>query len=224
MLELIVVLAGIVVIVSMLWPHHPGANRKAARIQCISNLKNVGLSFRIFATDHDERLPMQLPVTQGGTLELVNDPTLVWIHFAALSNALSTPKVLLCPSDKSGREQSVTFDRSFRSSLHRPFSANANLSYFLGLDASETNASSILAGDRNITNDTTNPFRYGLARVGDLGTNHTAQSGAGWDENIHHHSGNVAMGDGSVQQLTSWRFQEVLRHSGDARNRIAVPD
>ena len=82
----------------------------------------------------------------------------------------------------------------------------------------------LLAGDRNITNLSPTRFSYGLAQVGPLGTNHTANSGAGWDRNVHRNAGNAALADGSVLQFTPTRLRELLRTTGDTNNRIAVPD
>ncbi len=203
-----------------------GKKVRASRIKCINNLKNVGLAMRVFATDHEDRYPMELPLAQGGTRELVNDPTLVWLHFAAVSNELNTPKLLLCPSDTAGRIETATFDRTFRTSLRQPFSQNAHVSYFLGLDASELNPHSLLAGDRNLDWPEAG-LAYGTARVTALGTNHSVKAsavGPGWDGNVHKHSGNVVMGDGSVQQFNHHRLREALRDSGDPLNRVAVPD
>lgn len=149
--------------------------------------------------------------------------------FAVLSNELNTPYILLCPSDRVGRieassfSQSATNDPALLPFKPVPFSANANVSYFIGIDAMETNAMMLLAGDRNITNASPTRFAYGVAQVGPLGTNHTAKSGAGWDRNIHEHSGNLVQSDGSVQQTTTSRLRASLRTSGD-NNSIAVPD
>ena len=54
------------------------ARKKAARINCVNNLKNVGLGARIWATDNGDKLPKD---------------------FATMKNELSTPKILVCPSD-----------------------------------------------------------------------------------------------------------------------------
>ena len=168
-LTLIEVLAIIVVILlvgGMLLPRLTVHGGRATRIKCVSNLKNVGLAFRIFATDNEGHFPMSLPLARKGTRELINDPTLVWLHFAAMSNELSTPKVLRCPDDKVGRIEATTFRREFRDRQTAVFSQNANLSYFVGVDANERNPMMLLAGDRNVTNNGLVPLAYGVALVG----------------------------------------------------------
>ncbi len=62
-----------------------------------------------------------------------------------------------------------------------------------------------LAGDRNITNGL--PVKNGLLL---LDTNRVA----GWTHQIHHGAGNIAMTDGSVQQLTSSGLNSAVRASG----------
>jgi hypothetical protein len=96
---------------------------RASRINCVSNLKQVGLAMRLFANDHQEKLPWQVPEASGGALERpLNDPTL---QFLAISNELTTPKVLLCVDDQ---------DRSRVSNFVGL--SRANISYFIGLNAS----------------------------------------------------------------------------------------
>jgi hypothetical protein len=54
------------------------AKDKAQSIQCVNNLKQIGLAARIWATDNGDVLPPD---------------------FLCQSNELSTPKILVCPSD-----------------------------------------------------------------------------------------------------------------------------
>jgi hypothetical protein len=55
------------------------AQAQAERINCVNNLKQIGLAFRIWAGDNNEKYPTSLVV---------------------MSNELSTTKILVCPSDK----------------------------------------------------------------------------------------------------------------------------
>jgi hypothetical protein len=58
------------------------ARKKAERIKCVNNLKNVGLAARIWATDNGDK--NQLPR-----------------DFLTMKNELGTAKILICPSDPS---------------------------------------------------------------------------------------------------------------------------
>jgi len=79
-------------------PARDGRPAYAPRINCANNLKQVGLAFRTWAIDNDGRFPMQVSVTNGGTMELVSSG-LVFPHFQVMSNELSTPKILFCRAD-----------------------------------------------------------------------------------------------------------------------------
>src|SRR5687767_9387377 len=66
----------------------PALNRtddKSQRIKCVSNLKNLGLSFRIFATDHQDLFPFQLQTNGTSHLTDVGD---AFRHFQILSNEI----------------------------------------------------------------------------------------------------------------------------------------
>ncbi len=202
--ELLVVVATLVIVAILLLPALSKTRYRQPRsIQCIRNLKEIGLAFRLFSSDHGDRFPMRVSAHEGGALELVREGNPL-SQFLALSNRISKPKFFVCPLDK-GRSAALTFGSMTR----------ANLSYFVGLDASEEQPQSFLTGDRHLTVDG-QQVKPGLV---ELATNMVA----GWTAELHNQVGNVAMGDGSVQQFNDKRLAEALRGTGLATNRLAVP-
>jgi prepilin-type processing-associated H-X9-DG protein len=125
--------------------------------------------------------------------------------FQVMSNELSTPKVLICPADAERYGKCATNFNDFN---------NSNLSFFVGIDAAETNPAMILSGDRNITNGT--PIRNGLLRL-------TTNSLAGWTSEMHNKVGNILLADGSVQQDSIRGLQNQIAGTGIATNWMLMP-
>jgi len=195
LIEVLVVLAALALLVAMLVPALMKARAKANRISCVSNLKNVGLAFRIFATDNGGAYPWLLSTNRSnddeigpGTREFATSAADLWRHFAAVSNELSTPRIGLCYAEKERRP-----------SRHWTNVSNLNLSYFVGLGASVEQPNSILSGDRNLLLD------------GRSLSNEVVQFGArtnvAFDRRLHVEVGNLLLGDGSVQQVSNTRLR-----------------
>jgi type II secretory pathway pseudopilin PulG len=199
LLELMVIATVMCVLLALLIPATVKGIAKQKRIGCVSRLKDMGLSYRIFATDNHDLFPWQL-ITNAPPAKTFDDALR---HYLAISNELSTPKILVCPSDtRKAAADWVSLSRT-------------NLSYFVSLDSAETYPRSILVGDRNVT---TNGVRIGSGIVDMAG-----QTNVAWDGAMHRFQGNAAMGDGSVQQLSVARFREQMRNSGQASSKWAVP-
>src|SRR5689334_20623299 len=103
LVEVAIVLATIVLLGFFLLPHMTRTGTGSSRISCTSNLKQVGLAYRLYANDHDDNFPWLVstnfnPTNTSGSREFMTSPQ-VFRHFQAMSNELVTPKVLACFTD-----------------------------------------------------------------------------------------------------------------------------
>lgn len=203
LVEVLVIIVVITFLYLMLLPMNSGRRARAERIRCVNNLRQIGISFRVWKGDQTVTFPMNVRGTNGGTMEFVTGPN-AWRHFQVMSNELSTPKILICPSDASRAIASTNFN----------FLSNSNLSYFIGLDSSDEEPESILSGDRNITNGT--PIQNGIF---ELSTNNPA----GWTAEIHNQVGNLLLSDGSVQQVSRTGLRQAIADTGILTNHLQMP-
>lgn len=179
--DLLIVVVTVALLVAFILPALARKKGKAGRINCVGQLKQVGLAFRMWSNDHGEKFPFQVSTNSGGTLEFATG-TDVSVHFRAISNELNTPKVLACGAD-SNRTSAISFDR---------LNDRKHLSYFIGLDSNETEPQTILSGDRSIS--TNGQVLRGIVR---LATNESVT----WAKGFHAGAGNIGFGDGSAQQI-----------------------
>jgi hypothetical protein len=178
----------------------------------LNNLKQIDLGFHLFAGDHQQKFPMQVSTNEGGSLEYLA-PEDLSRHFAAVSGQLGTPRMLACPLDPLKQKA-----RDF-SSLN-----NANLSYFVALDARCGDTNSFLSGDRSLTS--ASMISPGIIL---LATNSTMK----WAAGIHYRTkqflpgkefmGHVAFADGSVRRLGQGDLRKKVQNSTPPTNRIMVP-
>jgi hypothetical protein len=98
--------AGVAIGAAMVLPALAKAKAKAQSISCVNNMKQIGLAARIWAGDNNDLFPFNVNTSKGGTLELCERDAEGYDrnaarHFQVMSNELNTPKILVCPSDKS---------------------------------------------------------------------------------------------------------------------------
>lgn len=200
--EVLVVVGIVVLLAALLLPAlaRPGRNH-GPRIPCVSNLKQLGLAARLWSNDHNDKFPFA-STNADSSLRWANSPE-VFRHFQVMSNELVTPKILLCRAERT-RKVAVDF-----ASL-----ANSNLSYFVGLDAHESDPQQILSGDRDLTG--------GVRRAGFLLTL-TPRSPVGWSRDLHKEGGNIGLADGSVQQMTDANARRQIANLTNASFRLAFP-
>ncbi len=216
--ELLIVVGCLLVLSAIILPQLARPHGHDCRINCTNNLKQLALAFRSWALDNNDRFPMELSVTNGGARELLNAGN-VFSVFQVMSNELSTPKILFCPTeDDPKRIAASTFQSTVpqgSSSNLVPFTGDRNVSYFVGVDATQTNAQMILTGDRNLAIAGV-PVRHGLLDM-------PPKSAVTWFKPRHNNGGNIALSDGSVQQFSSAAVGNLFKRSGVATNRLAIP-
>jgi prepilin-type processing-associated H-X9-DG protein len=223
LIDLMITIAIVIVLAFMLLPAHTGNKAKPERIACTNNLKQVGLAFRIWASEHQDKLPTQISTTNGGAMEAVLAGDVAAV-FQVMSNELSTPKILFCPADKK-RIRAVTFARpasAKRDQDNVSFLGNTNLTYFVGLDANDTSPSMFLSGDDNFLVGGNQAGFGGSPRPSGI-LSLTTNTPIAWNDTRHMKQGNVGLADGSVQGFSSTALRRALENTGVETNRLAMP-
>ena len=115
---------------------------RAQRINCVSNLKQIGIAFRLWEGDHGDQYPFNVGTNAGGTLELCavdknGFDSNAYLYLRIMTNELTVPKLLICPQDHS--KKAATNWANLQSE---------NISYHFrsGTNVTEANPHEILAG------------------------------------------------------------------------------
>ena len=202
--EVLVVVATLCLLAAVVLADVNDPHARAQKINCVNNLKQIGLAYRIWAGDNNDKYPAAVPARLGGAREsaLAGDVAAI---FLVMSNELSTPKILICPADtthKPATRFTADFDKS-------------HVSYFAGVDAAENHPSRWLSGDSNLSVDGT-PAPSGLLKL-------SSSSTVAWTAERHVNQGNLGLADGSVQQTTAAGMQKFLSQSGLPIQRLVLP-
>jgi prepilin-type N-terminal cleavage/methylation domain-containing protein len=176
LIELLVVIATIAVLAALLLPALAQTSKRALRIQCINNLKQIDLAFHVWEGDHGGKYPTAVSTANGGAMENICTQNAgggvapagygLTNVFCVMSNRLGTPKYLHCPADisKTATDADPVASGSTATTAltaSGPIATVAtnwgsfglaNLSYFVEGNASDKYPSMTLVGDRNIGN------------------------------------------------------------------------
>ena len=190
LIELLVVIAIIAILAGMLLPSLASGKLKAKNVECANQLKQMGIGLKLWANDHEDKFPWQLAEAKGGSLN-----TAVWMeHFRVASNQISSPRILVCPTDREKRPVGSWAN----------LDPELNFSFFVGTESRESQPQTIVLGDRNV---------FGGGGGYELSWNKYLGSSidAVWEETMHNSRGNTFLADGSVQPTTSLGLRELIR-------------
>lgn len=141
--------------------------------------------------------------------------------FQVMSNELSTPKVCLCPADTFHTVAGTNFGNFNGGGVPAGDFGTNRMSFFIGSDATETDPQQVLFGDDNVGTQPSagSPAstRFTSAQVlgGVLKT-----ANAAWTIDTHNKVGNIALSDGSVQQVSGNGLQSTFQN---ATNTVVWP-
>lgn len=211
--ELAIVILILMMVAAICIPQMVRDREKAIRIKCVGNLKQIGLSFKVFANDHSDKFPFGVTNSLGYT-----NITTAWHHFQAMSNECGSAKILSCPGD---RERLYNMRSDFSGGpTGLPFAGNAAVSYGSGLEADETQPNVVLAMERNLVTNAMN-------LQGKLFLINARIPPPEWDGKHHWFNGNLVLADGSGQQMTKSNLgvqvAQGLASTGLATNRWLLP-
>jgi hypothetical protein len=205
-LELLACLGACALLIAVILPALANSTSRSDRVVCLNNLRQIGVAYAQYWSEHDDRMPWRLTWSQGGNSNhpLKNSSA---VQFSILSNALQRPQFLSDPADvRRAKSVASRWDTAPIGGLLHQNQWHKAISYFLGIDGSPSMPKSALAGDRNIAaTPNVTSCSSGISIVSGLQTPFIR-----WTNEVHGLSGNVVLYDGSVQQVDTAGLRKLV--------------
>jgi hypothetical protein len=214
--DLVAVLATTALLTGLVFPLMASSRPRAEQVTCANNLRQIGQAIRTWGVDHGNKPPWMVEQKDGGYAPGGGKKVTMsaWQVFAFMSDLptsggirlggeLSTPKVLVCPSDTKNRAN------DWISFIWEPY-RNQSVSYFIGLHAPPEESASLLSGDRNL--GYMDVIKAADCKVGANNADSWLPSGGPllWTNSIHGVQGNILQNSGAVQQFDNTGLAKAL--------------